>query len=94
MFVAKKVYDERLYACETMYDDFDMYLKLWKEKRNIVIIDDVLSNFRAGGISNEKKLSAVFKRINLKYKVYRQNGYSRLYWFECGLIEAAKWILY
>lgn len=94
MFVAREVYSERLYACETIYDDFDMYLKFCKEKRNIVILDDVLANFKAGGISNEKNLVRIWRRLNVKYKVYRKNGYSRLYWLECALIEAGKFVLY
>jgi len=93
MFVAKSVYNQELYALDNIYDDFDFYLRMRKQNRNIVTIDDVLANFRFGGISNQKTLSSALKRAKIQYVVYRKNGYGRLYYFECLGKELAKIIV-
>lgn len=92
-FVAKRVYDEKLYKLESIYDDFDMYIRLRKEKRNIVVLNEVLANFRFGGTSNKKTLRDAWSRMKIRYRIYRSNGYSRFYLFECLFIEAAKYTL-
>ena len=32
-------------------------------------------------------------RVRIKYGIYRDNGYSPLYFFECFMVEAAKLIV-
>jgi glycosyltransferase involved in cell wall biosynthesis len=92
-FVAKSVYDEKLYACDNIYDDFDMYIRMRKEKRNIIVLNEVMSNFRMGGRSNKKTISQAWKRAMTRYKVYRKNNYNRIYIFECFFIEFGKYLL-
>ena len=93
-FITKKAYDEQgLYRCQTLYDDFDLVLRMRKAGKKIAIRNVVLSNFKTGGVSNQKSLKACFKRIKARYGCYRNNGYSPLYIFECVAMEFAKLIL-
>ena len=87
-------YDEQgLYRNETVYDDFDLILRLRKAGNRIAIRNVVLANFRTGGASNEKSLKKCVNRLKARYGYYRRNGYSRLYIFECVAMEIAKFIL-
>lgn len=93
-FITKQTYDEQgLYRNETVYDDFDLILRLRKAGKRIAIRNVVLANFRTGGASNEKSLKKCVKRLKARYGYYRRNGYSRLYIFECVAMEIAKFIL-
>ena len=76
------------------YDDYGFFLQMKKQKRNIVVVDKVLANFRMGGASNQKNFKAAKKRIRDRYQYcYRINGYSRWYLLECVAIEVAKMVL-
>ena len=90
MFVAKSVYEQEKYAGECISDDFDFYLRMRKQNRNIVTIEDVLANFRFGGVSNQKTLSNSVSRAKSIYFLYRKNGYSRIYFWDCMVKELAK----
>ena len=93
-FITKQTYDEQgLYRNETVYDDFDLILRLRKAGKRIAIRNVVLANFRTGGASNEKSLKKCVNRLKARYGYYRRNGYSRLYIFECVAMEIAKFIL-
>lgn len=93
-FITKKTYDEvGLYRCETIYDDFDLVMRVRRAGKKIVIRNEVLANFRTGGVSNEKSLKKCLKRCGIRYRCYRNNGYSRLYIIECVAMEFAKLIL-
>lgn len=93
-FITKKAYDEvGLYHNEAIYDDFDLILRMRRAGKKIAIRNVVLANFKTGGVSNEKSLKKCFKRIKIRYKNYRNNGYSFLYIFECVAMEFAKLIL-
>lgn len=93
MFVNSRVYKKIKYKLESIYDDFDIYLRIRKADYKIVVLNEVLANFRFGGISNKKSIKSTFNRIRIKYKIYRNNGYSIFYWFDCFLVEMAKYIL-
>ena len=56
-------------------------------------MENQLANFVTGGASNAKSVTKSIERIKDRYKCYRRNGYSIVYWFECVGIEVAKWIL-
>lgn len=81
------------YRNEGIHDDFDLFLRVRRAGKKIVIKNKVLANFRAGGASNEKSLSKCRKRCHDRYRCYRNNGYSRLYLLECVAIEAAKFVI-
>jgi glycosyltransferase involved in cell wall biosynthesis len=90
MFVAKAVYNEEKYALLSIYDDFEFYLRMRRQNRRIVTIDDILSNFAIGGISTKNSWAAVFKDTRARYGCYRNNGYSRLYILESAAQEIGK----
>ena len=93
-FVTKKTYGELgVFRCEGIHDDFDLFLRIRRAKKKIVIKNVVLANFRTGGTSNDKTLKKCVRRCKDRYRCYRNNKYSRLYFIECAAIEAAKFIL-
>lgn len=93
-FIPKRVYEEvGLYRCQTMYDDFDLILKIRRAGKKIVIRNVTLANFRTGGTSTRKSLRECLNRCKYRFTSYRNNGYSRLYILECVAMELAKLIL-
>ena len=93
-FVTKETYNELgAFRCEGIHDDFDLFLRIRKAGKKIVIRNIVLANFRTGGTSNDKTLKKCVRRCKDRYRCYRNNKYSRLYFIECAAIEAAKFIL-
>lgn len=93
-FVTKKTYGELgVFRCEGIHDDFDLFLRIRRAKKKIVIKNVVLANFRTGGASNDKTFKKCVRRCKDRYRCYRNNKYSFLYFFECAAIEAAKFIL-
>jgi glycosyltransferase involved in cell wall biosynthesis len=81
------------YRCRTLYDDFDLMLRLRRMGKRVRIRNQVLANFRTGGISTGKSLRHWRHRLGARYRCYRDNGYSRLYFLECAAMETAKLIL-
>jgi len=93
-FIPKRVYEEvGLYRCETMYDDFDLILRIRSAGKKVVIRNVILANFQTGGVSNQKSLKKCLQRCKYRYRCYRNNGYSPLYIIECVAMEFAKLIL-
>ena len=93
-FITAKTYDDLgKYKCHCIYDDFDMYLRVRKAKKNIRIKNMVLANFTMGGVSNKKSIKNAIKRYKFRYWCYRNNVYSIFYFFECFLMEIVKFIL-
>lgn len=92
-FITKEVYQKYQYKLESVHDDWDLVLRIRKAGLKIVILNEVLANFRMGGVSNEKSLKKCIKRGKARYRIYRNNGYSKWYWWECVAIETVKWIL-
>lgn len=93
MFSKKEVLLEFPYACEQMDDDFEMILRANKAGKRIITLNEVLANYRFGGMSTKKSVKNLVERIKMKYATYRKHGYSPLYWFYCVAIEIAKYIL-
>lgn len=92
-FITKKVYDQYQYKLESLHDDWDLVLRIRKAGLKIVVLNEVLANFRMGGASNDKDIPKCIERGKARYRIYRNNGYSRWYWFECVAIEVVKRIL-
>jgi len=93
-FVSKNVYDELgTFRCEGIHDDFDFILRVRKAGKKIVIKNIVLANFRTGGASNDKSLKKCYRRCMDRYRCYKNNKYSPLYFIECVAIEAVKFVL-
>lgn len=91
-FITKAVYDQYKYQCKTLYDDWDLLLRLRKADKKIVVLNKVLANFSFGGVSNQKGICKAVKRCMTRYHIYRKNGYGRLYLFDCMMIEFGKLI--
>lgn len=92
-FITRKIYNRYRYACKGIYDDWDLVLRIRRAGYKIVILNEILANFRFGGISNQKNLKKAMGRGIERYRIYRENGYSRLYLFECVAMEAIKYLL-
>lgn len=89
MFLDRNIYckycfdeDYRIYA------DFDLYLKLRKDGTKIRVIDKVIANFVAGGVSSTPDMATALVRAKEKHRAYRMNGYSPIY-----VLEAYGWEL-
>lgn len=98
MFLKRELYqkygfDERF----RFYADFDLYLKLRKDKVSIRVIDKVITSFVADGVSTDTTFKKVLTRAGEKFQAYRQNGYGLIYWFEAygwEIIKAAYFKLF
>lgn len=91
-FIPQSVYAKFCYRNDTIHDDWDLILRIRKEIPGcrVCVVNEVLANFRRNGVSHEKGLRKAWKRAGIKYRIYRQNGYSRWYVLECYGMEAAK----
>ena len=83
MFLKREIYqkygfDERFRA----YADFHLYTKLRKTNTKIRVIPEIITNFPADGISTDVRMKKVLSRAKEKYCIYRDNGYSPVYWLE------------
>jgi glycosyltransferase involved in cell wall biosynthesis len=83
MFLKREIYqkygfDEYFKA----YADFNLYLKLRKDGTKIRVIDKVITNFVADGVSTDTNFKKVLLRSKEKYEAYRKNGFGRIYWIE------------
>ena len=93
-FIPARIYREMGgYRCRTLYDDFDLMLRIRRKKMRVRISHRILANFRTGGISTGKSLGQWAHRIRARYRCYRDNGYCPLYFLECAAMETAKLIL-
>lgn len=93
-FIPKRIYESYQYRMETIHDDWDLILRIRKDTgRNAVcVVNEVLANFTRNGVSHEKSIKKAMQRAKIKYRIYRNNGYSRWYVVECFGMEIAKCI--
>ena len=83
MFLRNEIYKK--YGFDEKYKtyaDFHLYTKLRKTDIKIRIIPEIITNFPADGVSTDVKLRNVLARGREKYRIYRDNGYGRIYWLE------------
>lgn len=92
-FISKEIYSQYHYRTETLHDDYDLILKLKKAQVRSVVKNVVIANFTMNGVSHERNLKAALKRCGVKYSIYRDNGYSPLYFVECFAEEMGKLII-
>ncbi len=93
MFAKRSVLLKYPYDYQILDADYDMILRANKNGVKISTESIPISNFSMGGASTQKSISNMKRRIRMKYSTYRRNGYSRLYWFYCVMIEFAKYTL-
>lgn len=92
-FVSRSVYEKFRFRCRDISDDMDFYFRVKQAGYKIVAVNRVLADFTMGGVSNRIPFSEVRERIKRRYRIYRENGFSRLYIFECVAFELIKFIL-
>lgn len=91
-FVSKRIYDCFRYSPDCgVYADLDFFFKVKYGGWRITLIPKVLAEFEFGGVSNKKTLKAMCSRMKTRYRIYRRNGFSPLYRFECVAIELIKY---
>ncbi len=93
MFSRREVLLEFPYPLESMYDDFDYITAVYRAKKKVLTIDEMISNFSFGGMSTKKSIKETRRRIKIGYRIYRKYGMSRFYWFHRVFMESAKYIL-
>lgn len=92
-FAIREIHELFPYKLESLHDDFDLFLKLRKSQYRIGVLNETLANFTFEGMSHRRSISAATARGKCRYRIYRNNGYSRWYVLECMLIETAKLVL-
>lgn len=92
-FITKEMYGKYKYRNETIHDDYDLILRLKKAGARTVVKNTVIADFTMNGTSHERSLKKAMERVSVKYKIYRDNGYNPLYFFECFMVEIAKLIV-
>lgn len=92
-FAKKSLYEKEKYKIESMHDDFDLFLRVRRKGYKIAIMNEITANFRMDGMSHERNIKKSIDRGKARYRIYRNNGYSRLYWMECAFIEIAKFLI-
>lgn len=92
-FVTKTVYDKLQYKCENISDDMDFYFKVIRAGYRVMVLNEVLANYRLGGVSTKIVSKEIIPRIRRRYRVYRNNGFSRFYMVECVGIEIVKFLI-
>lgn len=93
MFATREILLEYPYACETMYDDFDFITRVHLAGKKICVLHEVIANFTFGGMSTQKSLKEVKKRIDITYGIYKKHGMSKFYYWHRVIFELAKYIL-
>lgn len=91
-FISKSMYSRYQYENKTIYDDWDLILRVRGSGCKPVIVNRILANFTFGGCSNEKSIRKAIERFWIRYKIYKKNGYNRLYILECAIMEIVKYI--
>lgn len=93
MFSRREVLLKYPYACREIDDDFDMVTRAYRDGVKIVTLNRVISNYVFGGMSTEKNIEKMKKRIQMKYSTYRRNGFPAIYYFYCVAMETAKYLM-
>ena len=68
-------------------------LKVRKKDYKVSILNEIIANFRLGGVSNKKNLKKLITDIKIRNKIYKANNYSKLYYLDNLFIELGKYIL-
>ena len=92
-FIRAEVYKNNPYSLISMYDDFELILRLRKQGVKMAVENKVLANFVFGGMSTQKDFKDTMRRIKLSCNNYKINGYGLPYFIDRVVIEMAKFIL-
>ena len=92
-FITKDLYTKYSYRNKTIHDDWDLILRLYKAGIKVTVKNETLANFRRNGVSHEKSIKKAWGRVKIKYGIYKENGYSPLYFIEIFAMEFAKLVV-
>lgn len=92
-FASRETLLEYPYPLTNSHDDFDFATHVYLDGKKIIPLDKVISNFTFGGMSTQKSLREVKKRVDEIYGIYKKYGMSKLYYLHRLLFEAVKYIL-
>lgn len=92
-FATRELYLKEPYKLESMYDDFDLFLRVMRKGYHIEILNEILADFTTEGMSHKRSIQDVIQRGMARYKIYINNGYSKLYFVESFCAEMMKLIL-
>ncbi|MBO4266977.1 MAG: glycosyltransferase [Lachnospiraceae bacterium] len=92
-FIARRVYDRYRYRTDTIHDDYDLILRLKRDNVKTTVVNKVIADFSMNGVSHSRSIRGAVSSIRTKYGIYRRNGYSRFYLFECMIVEMGKLII-
>lgn len=92
-FIRAEVYKNNPYSLISMYDDFELILRLRKQGVKMAVENKVLANFVFGGMSTKKDFKDTLRRIKLSCNNYKINGYGLPYFIDRVVIEMSKFIL-
>ena len=84
---------EHPYVCANFADDFEFLTWCYINGKKFAITDEIISNFSFGGMSTQKSLKEAMTRLRTIMKIYREYGFSRLYWLQRFAYEMAKYIM-
>lgn len=93
MFASKAILTEFPYACESLYDDFDLITRVHRARRKIVVLNEVIANYVFGGMSTMKSWKATRERISHRNHIYQSNGYGFVHRINGWIIEILKYLL-
>lgn len=91
-FIRADIYKSHPYVLASMYDDFDLILRLRREGYHPVICNKPLANFHFGGMSTRKSFRDMRHRIACRRANYKRNGYSFIYTLDSAVTELAKFL--
>lgn len=87
MFLKRELYQKyRFNENFHVYADFDLYLKLRRANVKVRVINKIITNFVADGLSTNTCFDVVILRAKEKYRSYCNNKYNKIY-----LLESYGW---
>lgn len=91
-FIRADLYKSHPYSLMSMYDDYELILRLRREGRRAAVLNEVLANFTFGeGMSTRKSWAETKRRIGWRRANYRKNGYGFIYTIDSAMIEIIKY---
>ena len=92
-FSSRKTLLEYPYPLTNSHDDFDYATHVYLDGRKIIPFDKVISNFTFGGMSTQKSIKEMKRRIDEIYGIYKKYGMSKLYYLHRLIFETIKYFM-
>lgn len=89
-FAVREIFLEYPYQEINLFDDFDLYTHVLEMGYKVEVLNEVIANFSLGGMSYDTNIKQCLSMIGKRYSIYRRHKLSKLYIFECILMEGYK----